>query len=171
METPGTVRRLDDMGRLVIPKSMRKILRWHGGDPILLTLRGRDSLLLHSYPRMQALRPLAADYADAFYTTYQAPVAICDRELVLVHRGFGLAGQPPISDRVRALLESDLPPEEVVSFPLQEGCDPPVIVFLPIRGHSIAGGILLGAGSIYPKETLTEAGRLLARMIETQLLS
>ena len=94
MENRSEIRRLDDAGRLIIPKAMRKILRWYSGDPILLTLHSRDSLLLHSYPRMLALRPLAADYADAFFATYQTPIAICDHERILVHRGFPLAGQP-----------------------------------------------------------------------------
>lgn len=170
MENHSEIRRLDGAGRLIIPKSMRQILHWRGGDPILLTLHGRDSLLLHSYPRMLALRPLAADYADAFFATYQAPIAICDRERILVHRGFPLAGQPPISDQVRTLLESDsCSIEELSPFAVQAGHSPITFTFIPIHKHSTVGGILLGAGSVYPKGTLTEAGRLLARMIEAQL--
>ena len=35
---------------------MRRALRWQGGDPIMLSMASRDSLLLHRYPQMQALR-------------------------------------------------------------------------------------------------------------------
>lgn len=171
MEDHCEVRRLDEMGRLVIPKPMRKILRWYGGDPVLLTLRGRDSLLLHSYPRMQALRPLVAEYADAFYATYHTPIAICDREQILVHRGFTLSGQPPLSDPVRSLLETVLSP--TVNLPplqLQRGCEPAVTGFLPLRPEAAAiGGILLGKSDSHTQEQLLEAGQLLARMITTQV--
>ena len=173
MENRSEIRRLDDAGRLIIPKAMRKILRWYSGDPILLTLHSRDSLLLHSYPRMLALRPLAADYADAFFATYQTPIAICDHERILVHRGFPLAGQLSLSEEARALLEcgcadaKELPP-----LCLQHGSEAYAAAFIPIQPrHTTVGGILLGSCNSHTKDTLIGAGQLLARMIETQLIS
>lgn len=172
MESHSALRRLDDTGRLIIPKPMRQVLRWQCGDPILLTLQNRNGLLLQSYPMMRVLRPMVADYADAFFSTYHVPIAICDRERYLVYRGFPLTGQPLISEQVRSLLKSD---DDVIKdfacVSLLDGCIPSATTFIPIHPHSIVGGILLGSSHSYSREELTEAGRLLARMIETQLSS
>ena len=76
MDNDSAVRRLDKTGRLVIPKRMRRALHWQSGDPIVLTLHAKSSLLLHRYPQLQALRTLAAGYADAFYATCTVPIAL-----------------------------------------------------------------------------------------------
>lgn len=74
MESHSALRRLDDTGRLIIPKPMRQVLRWQCGDPILLTLQNRNGLLLQSYPMMRTLRPVVADYADAFFPPITCPL-------------------------------------------------------------------------------------------------
>lgn len=170
MEDDSSIRRLDKMGRLVIPKQMRRVLRWHGGDPIMLTLTTRDSLLLHRYPQMQALRTVAAGYADAFYSTYQTPVAICDRECLLVHRGFPLSGQPILSRELCRWLEAD----EAISqtaLPLLPGSDLQAEVLAAIQPHAhTVGAVLLHKAEAARREALADAAQLLARMIAAQLL-
>ena len=38
MKATGIVRRIDDLGRIVIPKEIRRVLRIREGDPLLITL-------------------------------------------------------------------------------------------------------------------------------------
>ncbi len=38
MKATGIVRRIDDLGRVVVPKEIRRTLRIRGGDPLLTTL-------------------------------------------------------------------------------------------------------------------------------------
>lgn len=169
MEDDSAIRRLDETGRLLIPKRMRRVLQWQGGDPIVLTMSGRDTLLLHRYPQMQALRAVATGYADVFFTTYQVPVALCDREHLLAHRGFALSGQPRISQAIRQLLEADV--LSAASVPLLEGSPLQADVFVPIQPHVHAvGAVLLGKAELFRREALTNAAQLLARMIAAQLL-
>lgn len=171
MEDDSAIRRLDEMGRLVIPKQMRRALHWQGGDAIVLTLHTRDSLLLHRYPQMQALRGVAAGYADVFYHTYQVPVAISDREHLLAHRGFALAGQPPLSAALRRQLtqETALPPGTTI--PLLDGSAIQAGVIVPIQPHAHpVGAVLLGDVPASHRQALTEAALLLARMIASQML-
>lgn len=169
MEEDSTIRRLDEMGRLVIPKRMRRALRWQGGDPIVLSMTNRDSLLLHRYPQMQALRAVAAGYADAFFATYQVPVALCDREHILVHRGFALAGQPGLSRQLRRWLETD----EALSrtaLPLLQTSGPQAEVLAAIQPHAhTVGAVLLGQCEGARSDPLADAAQLLARMIAAQL--
>ena len=45
MKATGIVRRVDDLGRIVIPKEIRRTLRIREGDPLLKTLRVEDRYL------------------------------------------------------------------------------------------------------------------------------
>lgn len=172
MESHSALRRLDDTGRLIIPKPMRQVLRWQCGDPILLTLQNRNGLLLQSYPMMRTLRPVVADYADAFFSTYHVPIAICDRERYLVHRGFPLTGQPPSPPQTQTLLDMncDGPIHLLPPIPLLEGSDFLITHFIPIQSHtSSIGYILLSDSSNSRNEALMAATQLLTRMIVSQL--
>lgn len=170
MEDDSAIRRLDEMGRLVIPKRMRRALRWQGGDPIVLSMTSRDSLLLHRYPQMQALRAVAAGYAESFFVTYQVPVALCDRERLVTHRGFALAGQPGLSRELRRWLESNEALSRT-SLPLLQGSDLQTGILAAIQPHiHTVGAVLLGRCEAARREALADAAQLLARMIAAQLL-
>ena len=42
MKATGIVRRIDDLGRIVIPKEIRRTMRIREGDPLLITLTQKD---------------------------------------------------------------------------------------------------------------------------------
>jgi len=46
MKATGIVRRIDDLGRVVIPKEIRRTMRIREGDPTLITLTGTDGFLI-----------------------------------------------------------------------------------------------------------------------------
>lgn len=43
MKATGIVRRIDDLGRVVIPKEIRRTMRIREGDPLLITLARREA--------------------------------------------------------------------------------------------------------------------------------
>ena len=45
MKATGIVRRIDDLGRVVIPKEIRRTMRIREGDPLLMTLTGEDGFI------------------------------------------------------------------------------------------------------------------------------
>ena len=49
MKATGIVRRIDDLGRVVIPKEIRRTLRIREGDPLLTTLTQEDLFILGMY--------------------------------------------------------------------------------------------------------------------------
>ena len=172
MDNDSAVRRLDKTGRLVIPKRMRRALHWQSGDPIVLTLHAKSSLLLHRYPQLQALRTLAAGYADAFYATCTVPIALCDREHVLVSRGFGLPNGAPLSAAVQRMLTACHEPRSVVeAIQITQASPLQAAAFVPILSRdNVAGGLLIGQAHEPPGEGTLTAAALVTRMIAAQLL-
>ena len=47
MKATGIVRRIDDLGRIVIPKEIRRTMRIREGDPLLITLTQKDRVQRH----------------------------------------------------------------------------------------------------------------------------
>lgn len=49
MEATGIVRRLDDLGRVVIPKEIRRVMNWQDGNPIEIIPKDDGTVTLKSY--------------------------------------------------------------------------------------------------------------------------
>ena len=65
MKATGIVRRIDDLGRVVIPKEIRRTLRIREGDPLeIFTDRGGE-VILKKYSPMVDLSYFAQEYADS----------------------------------------------------------------------------------------------------------
>ena len=64
MKATGIIRRIDDLGRVVIPKEIRRKMRIREGDPLELFLDSSDGLVLKKYsPLAESLCPDAAKNA------------------------------------------------------------------------------------------------------------
>lgn len=98
----GIVRRLDDMGRLVLPKDLRRLMHWNNGDPIQIVPRSEDALLLRRYNQMLSIQEAAAVFARAFYAEYRIPVAISDENVVLVQWGMRIPAFAVLAPDLRA---------------------------------------------------------------------
>ena len=86
MKTTGVVRRIDDLGRIVIPKEIRKTLRIKDGEYLQFFL-DRDNIILQKYSPMFGLPTFYKDYADSIFSEIGGNVIITDREKVLAMAG------------------------------------------------------------------------------------
>ena len=66
MKTTGIVRRIDELGRIVIPKEMRKNLRIKTGDNLEIMVND-DTIVLKKFSEIENLETIALSYADSFY--------------------------------------------------------------------------------------------------------
>lgn len=87
MKATGIVRRLDDLGRLVIPKEIRRTLRLREGTPLEIFTDREGQIVLKKYSPMAELGILAAQYADALASGSGHMVCITDRDQVLAAAG------------------------------------------------------------------------------------
>jgi len=87
MKATGIVRRIDDLGRVVIPKEIRRTLRIREGDPLEVYVDREGEVILKKYSPIVELGQFANDYVASLYNVLQQPVFICDRDGVIATAG------------------------------------------------------------------------------------
>ena len=65
MKATGIVRRIDDLGRVVVPKEIRRTLRLREGTPLEIFTDREGEIILKKYSPMMELNAFAGQYADA----------------------------------------------------------------------------------------------------------
>lgn len=87
MKATGIVRRIDDLGRVVIPKEIRRTMRIREGDPLEIFTDRDGEVIFKKYSPIGELNNFAAQYADTLHKTCDLPVVICDRDAVVAFAG------------------------------------------------------------------------------------
>ncbi len=87
MKATGIVRRIDDLGRLVIPKEIRRSLRIRESDPIEIYTGGDGEIILRKYARMRELSDYAPQLVQAINGAFGCTAAISDTSTVLFAAG------------------------------------------------------------------------------------
>ncbi len=87
MKATGIVRRIDDLGRVVIPKEIRRTMRIRDGDPLEIYTDRDGEVIFKKYSPMGELGAFAAQLCETLYKTAGIPAVITDRDAVI-----GVAG-------------------------------------------------------------------------------
>ena len=87
MKATGIVRRIDDLGRVVVPKEIRRTLRIREGDPLEIFTDREGEIILKKYSPIGELSQFARDYADALGQATGHTVAIADKDQFIVVSG------------------------------------------------------------------------------------
>jgi len=89
MKATGIVRRIDDLGRVVIPKEIRRTMRIREGEPLEIYVDREGEVILKKYSPINELGEFAKEYADSLYEALGHVVCIADRdEIIAVSGGF-----------------------------------------------------------------------------------
>ena len=87
MKATGIVRRIDDLGRVVIPKEIRRTLRLREGTPLEIFTDREGEIILKKYSPMVELTAFAGQYAEAMAQSTGLMVCITDRDQVIAVAG------------------------------------------------------------------------------------
>ena len=87
MKATGIVRRIDDLGRVVIPKEIRRTLRIREGDPLEIFTDKDGTLIFKKYSPIGELSDFAAQICDSLRKTTDCIAAVCDRDSVIAVSG------------------------------------------------------------------------------------
>ena len=87
MKATGVVRRIDDLGRVVIPKEIRKTLRIKEGDPLEIFTDKEGEVILKKYSPIGELSEFATTYAETLAKTTGHIACITDKDTVIAVSG------------------------------------------------------------------------------------
>ena len=87
MKATGIVRRIDDLGRVVIPKEIRRTLRLREGTPLEIFTDREGEIILKKYSPMMELTAFSGQYAEAMAQSSGLMVCITDRDQVVAVAG------------------------------------------------------------------------------------
>ena len=146
MKATGIVRRIDDLGRVVIPKEIRRTMRIREGDPLEIYTDNDGEVIFKKYSPIGELSRFASQYAEVLSKTSGFPVLIADRDRIV--SAFGVTKKDVSERRITEELETILEQRKpymvtgtVHTLLAADGIDKPVAVAVPI----IAAGDLAGA--------------------------
>lgn len=89
MKATGIVRRIDDLGRVVIPKEIRRTLRIREGDPLEIFTDREGEIILKKYSPIGELSAFAKQYAESLAQTMGCLVCVCDMDQIIAAAGTG----------------------------------------------------------------------------------
>ena len=147
MKATGIVRRIDDLGRVVIPKEIRRTMRIREGDPLEIYTENDGEVIFKKYSPIGELSPFAGQYAEVLYHAAGVPVLICDRDQCVASAG--IPKKEALDRRVSTQLEEIMEARRTHvtkagdqrRFLAVEGVDRAAAVAIPI----IAAGDVTGA--------------------------
>ena len=108
MKATGIVRRIDDLGRVVIPKEIRRTMRIREGDPLEIYTDRDGEVIFKKYSPIGELSSFAAQYAEAISRTGGFPVLVTDRDAVIAVHGISKKEylERPVSPELEQIMES-----------------------------------------------------------------
>lgn len=86
MKTTGIVRRIDDLGRIVIPKEIRKHFRINDGENIEIFIDG-DNIVLKKYSVLNKIENYADKFTEAIYSFLKYNIIITDTDSIIAFSG------------------------------------------------------------------------------------
>lgn len=167
MKATGIVRRIDDLGRVVIPKEIRRTMRIREGDPLEIYTDSNGEVIFKKYSPMGELSPYTKQYVDVLSRTTGLPAVICDRDHVIA--ASGISKKEVLEKRISPILESYMEKRSSFVFDggkekieLCDGIEREVSVMFPIIG----AGDVMGAVVLLGEENLKEPTQTVVKLAQ-----
>ena len=145
MKATGIVRRIDDLGRVVIPKEIRRTMRIREGTPLEIYTGVGGEVIFKKYSPVGELSAFADDYAEALSKSSSLTAVICDEDTVIAAAGpskKGLVGKD-VSEGVQKLIKERTKYMGDGGVVAIDGSGLTVAVAYPIISHGDVGGAVM----------------------------
>lgn len=169
MKATGIVRRIDDLGRVVIPKEIRRTLRIREGDPLEIYTDTEGGVIFKKYSPIGELSEFANTYCEVLARTSSFPTIVSDRDHIVSVAGISKKEylERRITSSLEELMESRksfiLRSDEKNSFFPVEGINRAAVIAYPI----IASGDVTGAIIMLANEENTLPSESDAKIAQT----
>ncbi|MBS6864597.1 MAG: stage V sporulation T C-terminal domain-containing protein [Ruthenibacterium sp.] len=106
MKATGIVRRIDDLGRVVIPKEIRRTQMIRVGDPLEIFVSANGEVVFKKYSPVGEMSPMAATCVETVYKVAGVPLVVTDRDHTVAAAGAGReALEKPLHTNYTHLME------------------------------------------------------------------
>lgn len=171
MKATGIVRRIDDLGRVVIPKEIRRTLRLREGTPLEIFTDREGEIILKKYSPMVELTAFAAQYAESMAQSTGLMVCITDRDQIiavaggpkkdLLQKNISKQLEHAINDRETIVATKDEKPFVQIASEEVEGVTAQVITPIICEGDAIGAVVLLS------REPRAKFGEMEVKLVST----
>ncbi len=87
MKATGIFRRIDELGRIVIPKEIRKNLKIREGDNIEIYISNQDEIILRKYSSLKNIKDFAQRFTDSIYSLLKNNIIVTDKDHIIAISG------------------------------------------------------------------------------------
>lgn len=166
MKATGIVRRIDNLGRVVIPKELRKSLRLRENETIEIFTDANGEVVLKKYSPVGELGHFAQEYADALYQSLGHTACITDRDGIIAAAGHN--AKTLINIKLASEVEEAMAGRKVIAYaqPTALTVNQDDLYGSTVIAPIIAGSDVLGSVIITTKEKV-DMGQLELKMCET----
>lgn len=172
MKATGIVRRIDDLGRVVIPKEIRRTLRIREGDPLEIFTDRDGGVILKKYSPIEELTDFSKEYCESLQQVIGHIVLIADKDAFV--SASGAPKKEYIDRKVSSELEKVMDGRKTVLLSKSAGTVIPLhnddqedVYVSQVISPIIAEGDEIGVVIIVSKENDTEMGEVETKLAET----
>ena len=83
MKATGIIRRIDELGRIVIPKEIRKKLKINEGENIEIYIDEEEKIILKKFSNIKSIKDFVQTFIESIYTSYKYNIIITDTDKVI----------------------------------------------------------------------------------------
>ena len=87
MKATGVVRRIDDLGRIVLPKELRRTMRIKEGESLEIYTDGDNKIVLKKYSPVNQMTDFVKEFTESMFTTNKRNIIITDNEKIVAASG------------------------------------------------------------------------------------
>ncbi len=175
MKATGIVRRIDDLGRVVIPKEIRRTMRIREGDPLEIFTGSGGEVVFKKYSPVGELSDFAVSYAEALVKYCSASVIICDRDTCIAAAGISKKEvlerrlSPALEEIVESRKEAIIPNDKKTE--ALEGVEHSLLFAVPIISNGDLSGCvaLIGDSDTNPSDSDINLARVAALFLGKQM--
>ena len=149
MKATGIVRRIDELGRIVVPKEIRRVLRIREGDPLEIFTDKDGEIVLKKYSPIGELSAFAQEYVDAIAASLGCGVCVCDRDQIIAVAG--ISKKDLLGKSLHRELEDAINDGEIVQTIICEGDAIGAVILLSREGSRQIGESEVKAAAIAAK--------------------
>lgn len=144
MKATGIVRRIDDLGRVVIPKEIRRTMRIREGDPLEIYTNSEGEVIFKKYSPVGEMALFASQYAEVLNKSGGLPAVVCDRDHVVA--AYGVPKKEFLERRISSTLEQAMEKRKTIA--VQENTEDRIRPVEGVEKYALVCSPIIASGDV-----------------------